>query len=235
MLLRSLIVTVFTLTLGTQAQAGVIDIDFNPGSGQNFDFYGNSSGDLFFTGTDGFQVIFTDDNSNGAAGGDANGVRITNQNHGNIKVGSSTDFVLGANNTFISGGNYHSSGIIATFNQGATLVSFDDTDNDGTLKALFAFDEFGALIGQSAFASQVPVIVDTTMTGGALIYSVEFDTAPGTAGGSNDGTVFTIDNFHVEGVSPDNSIGQLFPVPAPGALALLGMGLIGLGWRRRTV
>lgn len=218
------------------AHAGAITIDFNVDSGNNTDIFGNSSGDLYFTGSDGFQVIFTDDNSSGGSGGNANGVRISNQNFGNIKVGDSNDFVLGANNSFhSSGNNFHSSGIVATFNQGATLVSFDDTDNDGTQKALFAFDENGNLIGQSAFASQTTVVVDTSLTGGALIYKVEFDTLPGTAGGSFDGTVFTIDNFHVEGVSPDNQIDIGFPVPAPGALFILGAGLLGLGLRRRAV
>lgn len=217
------------------AHAGVITIDFNVDSGQSTDINGNSSGDLFFTGSDGFQVIFTDDNSSGSSGGNANGVRITNQNFGNIKVGNPNDFVLGANNSFHSAGNnFHSSGIVATFNQGAELVSFDDTDNDGTLKALFAFDALGNLIGQSAFASQTTVVVDTSLTGGQLIYKVEFDTLPGAAGGSFDGTVFTIDNFHVEGVSPANQVDIGFPVPAPGALALLGLGLLGVGLRRRT-
>lgn len=229
MLLRWCVTTLLLCVLGIQVQAAEITIDFNSG----VDIFGNSQGDLYFTGTDGFQVIFTDDNSNGPFGGDANGVHITNQNHGNIKVGSTTDFVLAAfNDPWDSSRNYHSSGVVATFNQGATLVSFDDTDDDGTLKALFAYNEFGTLIGQSAFASQIPVIVDTSMTGGALIYRVEFDTAPGTAGGSLDGTYFTIDNFHVEGVSSDNEIDIGFPVPTPGALVLLSFGLLGLGIRR---
>ena len=171
-----------------------INIDFNSG----VDSDGNSEGNLHFEGTNGFHVIFTDDNSNGSSGGDANGVHITNYNYGNIKVGQD-DYVLGALNSWANAtNNYHSSGIIATFNQGARLVSFDDTDNDGTTKALFAYDEFDNLIGQSPFRSQVPVVVDTSMTGGKLIYKVEFDTAAGTAGGSNDGTVFTIDNFYAE-------------------------------------
>lgn len=179
-----------------------IDIDFNSG----VDNLGKDQGSLQFEGPDGFIVYITDDDSNGGFGGDADGVHITNINYGNIKVGSSTDFVLGAYNNFQGASNFHSSGIVATFNQGATLVSFDDTDDDGTLKALFAFDENDNLIGQSAFASQIPVVVDVSQTGGQLIYKVEFDTAPGTAGGSLDGTYFTIDNFHAEGVDPNTEV-----------------------------
>ncbi|XOV85997.1 MAG: hypothetical protein ACFHX7_13610 [Pseudomonadota bacterium] len=202
-----------------QLQAGIISIDFNSG----VDSLGNSQGDLYFTGTDGFQVIFTDDNSNGAAGGDADGVHITNLNYGNDQVGTS-DLVLGAYNAFNGPNNYHSSGIVAKFNQGASKVSFEDTDDDGTIKALFAYDQYGNLIGQSPFASQIDVVVDTSMTGGQLIYSVEFDTAAGTAGGSFDGTYFTIDNFYAE-VDPSTEIPFESPVPAPPALFLFAAGL----------
>ena len=48
------------------------------------------------------------------------------------------------------------------------------------------YDQDGNLIGQTEFKSQVPVLLDTSMTDGKLIYSIEFDTAEGTAGGSND-------------------------------------------------
>ena len=211
--LRALCVaSLLCATLPAWAQ-GVIDIDFNSG----VDSLGNSQGVLEFHGTDGFVVYITDDDSTGT-GGDADGVHITNIGYGNIKAGSGTDFVLGAYNTFNNGLNYHTSGIVASFNQGATLVSFDDTDDDGTVKALFAYDQFGNLIGQSPFASQVPVVVDTTMTGGALIYSVEFDTAAGTAGGANDGTYFTIDNFHAEIQIPDCENSILGDVNADGAM-----------------
>lgn len=192
------------------ATGGTIDINFNTG----VDIHGKSQGILEFHGDGGFVVYFTDDESNGSFGGQAQGVHITNTNYGNIKVGSTTDKVLGAYNGFVSGNNYHSSGIVAVFNQGATLVSFDDTDDDGTLKALFAFDENGVLIGQSAFQSQKTVVVDTVMTGGKLIYSVEFDTLAGPAGGSSDGIYFTIDNFHVEGVDPSTAI----PLEPPSTL-----------------
>ncbi len=222
------------LTAAGSASGTVINIDFNAG----VDDFGISQGDLRFFGTDGFQVIFTDDDSNGPSGGDADGVHINNINFGNDKVGDPTDFVLGAFNSFSGANNLHSSGIVANFNQGATLVSFDDTDNDGTVKALFAFDETGTLIAQSAFASQIPVIVEAPTTGihaGKKIFSVEFDTLAGTAGGSDDGTVFTIDNFHAEGVDPDNEIELpgFDPVPEPGTLALFGFGLAGLVFARR--
>ena len=192
------------------------------------DSFGDSQGDLVFNGLNGFQVTFTDDNSSGSAGGNADGVHITNLNAGNIKVGSSTDFVLGAFNSFVNSSvNWHSSGIVAQFNQGVEAVSLDDTDNDRTVKALFAFNENGDLIGQTAFGSGFnpgvnPFTIDTSMTGGQLIHSIEFDTAAGSAGGSFDRTVFTIDNFSVEGTPRS--------IPEPSTiLSLLALGTLGAG------
>ena len=112
--------------------------------------------------------------------------------------------------------NLHSSGIVARFNQGAQVVSFDDTDDDGTLKALFAFDAAGTLIGQSVFASQTTVEVQSVRDcGGQLIYSVEFDTLAGPAGGASDGTVFTIDNFHAAGLDSCTTVDRGWPTVSP--------------------
>ena len=191
-----------------------IDIDFDKGK----DDFGESKGTLRFTGKQGFVVYFTDDDSNGRS--NADGVEITNQQYGNChKAGNcnagqasqSGGFVLGANND--PGDNfqvndYHTSGIVAVFNQGATKVSFMDTDDDSTVKAVFAYDKDGNFIGQSEKKSRQAVSIDTSQTkDNALIYSLEFDTEQGTSGGSNDGTVFTIDNFHAEGVCADTQIG----------------------------
>ena len=201
--------------LNVQA-ATLLDLDFNSG----VDSLGNSQGDLVFNGLNGFQVTFTDDNSSGSLGGNADGVHITNLGAGNIKVGSPSDLVLGAFNTPLDASrNYHSSGIVARFNQGVELVSFLDTDDDRTTKTLFAFDENGTLIGQTLAATQVPFSIDTSMTGGNLIHSIEFDTRSGSAGGSLDGTVFTIDNFHVEGT-------PIASTPEPSTL--LGLGTLAL-------
>ena len=189
----------------------IIDIDFNSG----VDDFGNNKGSLRFTGKQGFVVYFTDDDSTGEQ---ADGVEITNQQAGNchaagncipVQSAESGGFVMGSNNR-AGVGNYdiHTSGVVAVFNQGATKVSFMDTDDDGTLKAVFAFDEDGNFIGQSAFASRQAVSIDTSQTtDNRLIYSLEFDTLQGTAGGSNDGTVFTIDNFHAEGLCAQTQIG----------------------------
>jgi len=173
-----------------------LNIDFN----NTTDDYGNDNGNLRFNGPGGFLVTFTDDDSDGAYGGQAEGVHITNQLLGNIKSGSQSDFVLGAFDNPYSGGpaRYHSSGIVANFNMGVVLVRFLDTDNDSTVKALFAFDENGTELYRTAHDTQVTFQIDTTMTGGELIHSIEFDTEPGTSGGSTDDTYFTIDNFHVE-------------------------------------
>ena len=198
------------LIISTSAQAQNLLLDFNSGK----DSLGHSQGNLVFNGTSGFQVTFTDDGSNGPFGGKANGVQITNLNYGNIKVGNATDFVLSAFNNFDGASNYHSSGIVALFNQDVTSVSLNDTDDDGTTKSLFAFDANGKLIGQTPPRSQAPASISTADTGGVAIRSVEFDTLAGTAGGSNDGTFFTIDNFRVQ-----YSAGQ--SVPEPGAMALL--------------
>lgn len=55
------------------------------------------------------------------------GVEITNNNAGNIQVGTS-NLVVGANNNLISANvNYHSSGIVGAFSQGVTKVTFFDT------------------------------------------------------------------------------------------------------------
>ena len=184
-----------------------IDIDFNTG----VDDFGESQGTLRFTGKNGFVVYFTSDKSNGNHGGLARGVHITNKNYGNCHASnncayapsSSSNLVLGALNApyDVNSINVHSSGIVAVFNQGATRVSFQDSDDDGTKKAVFAYNKDGELIGQSAFASRQAVAIDTSQTtGGQLIYAVEFDTGSGSDGGSNDGTYFTVDDFHVEGV-----------------------------------
>ncbi len=225
---KMIIACLFTafLSLGQIQAVNIIDINFNSG----VDSKGDSEGLLRFDGTNGFQVFFTDDDSTGAQGGDANGVHITNTNFGNSKVGSS-DLVLAANNDIHpSGNNFHSSGIIATFNQGASLVSFDDTDDDGTLKALFAFNAANELIGQSAFASRTTVVVDLDDTGGELIFKVEFDTLAGTAGGSNDGTFFTIDNFHAETneeeTAPPPGIDPGLLVPEPSSIVLAAFALL---------
>ena len=182
----TLLLCLITQTFLSDSEILTIDIDFNDG----VDSDGNSNGILRFEGQGGFQVFFTDDGSKP----DAGGVEITNTNPGNIKVGSTTDFVLGAVDSL------HSSGIRATFNMGADLVSFFDTDDDSTKKSLFAFNAAGELIGQSQPNSQVGVRVDQSMTGGRKIFAVEFDTLAGTAGGFADGTYFTIDDFHAEGV-----------------------------------
>jgi hypothetical protein len=118
------------------AQAMSILIDFNDPStlGTTLNAAGS---DLIATGPGSFSITFTDDKS-----GSANGVHVTNQNPGNVKVGSGSDFVLGATDGF------HSSGIVAQFSQGVTSVSFFDSDDDLTGKTLFAFDQFGSLIGQ---------------------------------------------------------------------------------------
>ena len=188
-----------------------IDVNFNSG----VDDFGNNKGSLRFTGKQGFVVYFTDDDSTGEQ---ADGVEITNQQAGNCHAAGncvaaqsaeSGGFVMGSNNR-AGVGNYdiHTSGVVAVFNQGATKVSFMDTDDDGTLKAVFAFDKDGNFIGQSAFASRQAVSIDTSQTtDNRLIYSLEFDTLQGTAGGSNDGTVFTIDNFHAEGLCAQTQVG----------------------------
>jgi len=189
------IAAIYAADSAGKCKKDVLLIDFNAG----VDSFGNSAGELVFNGPNGFQVRFTDDESSGSDGGNANGVHISNLNYGNIRVGTS-NLVLGAQNDFLSGGtiNRHSSGIVGNFSQGAQRVSFFDTDDDTTQKSLFAFDALGNLIGQTAPGSRQTFSIDSSMTGGRLIYSIEFDTQPGTAGGSFDGTYFTIDDFQVE-------------------------------------
>ena len=220
------ILMILGLAIAPQSiEALTLDLDFNSG----LDDIGNSTGNLLFNGPGGFQVTFTDDESSGGTGGNANGVHINNINHGNIKVGSSTDFVLGAFNNNDCGifVNCHTSGIVANFRQGVTLVRFFDSDDDLTTKTLFAFDQFGGLIGQTQANSQKTFEISLTSespaagplgTGGQLIHSIEFDTQAGTAGGAADGTFFTIDDFHVE----------YDAIPEPSSLVLFALGVLGL-------
>ena len=175
-------------------------LDFNSGA----DHTGRSQGDLVFYGDDNFQVMFTDDDSAGATGGNADGVHISNEDYGSDKQGTD-DLVLGAYNTYTGSYNYHTSGIVALFSHGVFRVSLEDTDDDGTLKTLFAFDEFDEQIGKTAAGAQKVFRIDTTMTGGKLIFGVEFDTQVESDGGSNDGTFFTIDNFRVEGTASEET------------------------------
>jgi hypothetical protein len=179
----------------TSQCCGTFRLDFNSG----VDDQGASSGELVFQSEGGLTVRFTDDGSEGNQGGQADGVHITDKGYGNRKVGT-TDLVMGANNIWSNAAlNYHSSGIVAHFSCGARRVSLMDADDDSTLKTLFAFGASGDRIGQSEALAQTTATVDAANTdGGALIYSVEFDTLPGTAGGASDGTFFTIDDLVVE-------------------------------------
>lgn len=54
---------------------------------------------------------------------------------------------------------------------------------------------------------------------------MEFDTEAGTVGNAFDGTYFTIDDFHAEGVDPTTQIATML---------LLGTGLISLAGFRRN-
>lgn len=207
-------------------------LDFNGGQ----DSHGSSEGLLKFNGAYGFNVTFDDDGSDGYYGGQADGVHITNQNWGNEKA-YTDDLVLGAWNTGYSWngqpGNFHSSGIVANFSQGVTKVSLFDTDNDDTVKRLFAFDVDGNLIYQTAAMTQTTFMIDTSMTGGELIHSVEFDTEAGIAGGAADGYYFTLDDFYVEYDADPTGFGTNTPVPEPATLAFLAMGAAAAGVRAR--
>jgi len=210
--IASCVLTACSLDL-QRGQAAILTLDFNSG----VDSFGTASGLLVFNGPVGFSVTLDDDGSSAAGAG----VRITNQNPGNFKVGSS-DLVIGALDTAAS--TNHSSGIVAKFSQGVDWVILDDTDDDATTKALYAFDSLGNLIGQTPFASQIPFNLSLADTGGMLIYSVELDTLPGTAGGVADGTVFTVDNLIV----------SYTPVPEPSTLALAAFSSISLlAFKRR--
>ena len=229
--MRTLLATTITTVLAglpsvaTLAGPMSLSLDFNSG----FDDDGNSQGDLVFRGANGFEVVLTDDGSSGQ-GGQADGVHITNKDWGNIKVGTQ-DYVIGAYNEWYDGNNnWHDSGIVARFNQGVHRVSLFDSDNDDIWKnkRIYAFDEQGGLIGQTAPGYQSTFSIDTGTTGGKLIYSIEFDTLPGTGGGASDWVYFTIDDLFVE-------YGDFHPVPEPTTLALfaIGAGAAGLSARRK--
>ena len=65
---KSVVIASFSIafTMSAQyAQAAVLSFDFNGGSSNS------SGGDLVFRETNGFQVTFSDDHSNGYSGGNA--------------------------------------------------------------------------------------------------------------------------------------------------------------------
>jgi len=211
MLLTMLVAAIIVVgVVGSEVSGAPLlaDLDFNSG----VDDLGDNTGDLVFNGLGGLEITFTDDDSGNAAG-----VRITTTGSGNAKKNTS-DAVMGALDTGTEFGP-HTSGIVAMFNRGVESVSLFDTDNDHTIKALFAFDANGVVIGQTGFGSQKTFAIGTADTGGKLIHSVEFDTEAGSAGGANDGTYFTIDNFEVTGAVPEPTSTVLLVV---GGAALLG-------------
>lgn len=195
-----------SMAASTAAAQVTESFDFNSG----VDMLGNASGQLEFVTSDGVSITFDNDGS----GDGVNGVEITNSNWGNRFAGSD-NLVLG------SGDFFRSSGIVITFSTGVESVSILDADDDHTEKALFAFDQMGELIGQTAFGTQTTFALDTLATGGQRIWSVEFDTAPGTAGGINDGTYFTIDDLVVT-------------TPTPGSATLLLGAAAAMSRRRRA-
>ena len=67
-----------------ESVTAVLSFDFNGGSSNS------SGGDLVFRETNGFQVTFSDDHSNGYSGGNADWVHVTNRGYGNVKVGHPT-------------------------------------------------------------------------------------------------------------------------------------------------
>lgn len=213
-------VLMISLIAGSANGAILLDLDFNSG----VDSLGNSEGDLVFNGFNGFVATLTDDNSDGYHGGNANGVHISNTHHANSKVGSA-DLVLASFNAWDGIDNYHSSGIVAQFSHGVTLVRLFDADNDGSPKRLFAFDQAGALIAQTAPGSKTTFSLSLADTGNALIWSVEFDTQAGVLGGSADGESFTIDDLYIEGT--------VEVAPEPGTLSLLVLGGMAIVRRRR--
>ncbi len=102
--------------------------------------------------------------------------------------------------------SHNSAGIVARFTDDITVtrVSLRDVDDDGTVKTLYAFDADGNVIasdeshGTSDSRAPLPLIqvAPVDADGNPLrIHAVEFDTQPGDAGGSQDGTYFTIDDL----------------------------------------
>ncbi len=215
--LTAITLGIFTISMvSIRSSAGVIDINFDSG----VDSFGNAAGILVYNGPDGFTVTFNDDDSSGVDGPDAPGVGIVTGGFG-VAPDAPGDLEL------VSSNEFHTSGIVATFNQPVSLVSLFDNDDDFTPKTLYAFDAFGSVIGQTAPGSQQTFTIDLSLTGGQQFFAVEFDTLPGTAGGANDGTHFSIDDFHAE-------FGEAV-VPEPSTYALVLTGIAGLGFVRRRV
>lgn len=118
----------------------------------------------------------------------------------NLAVGAANEWVLPF-------WNQHRSGLVLNFSQGVDYVALDDNDDAAALtalsyKTLYAFDENGTLVGQTAAMTNARFAIDLSDTCGARIHAVEFDTQAGAAGGAGDSACFTIDNLEVRGPPP---------------------------------
>eukprot|EP01052_Picozoa_sp_SAG31_P004132 SAG31_NODE_168_length_21484_cov_21.524994_11_plen_2243_part_00 len=132
----------------------------------------------------------------------ATGAHITQYGCGHAHAGSA-DLAVGASNEWVLPfWNQHRSGLVLNFSHPVDAVALDDNDDDSSPKVLYAFDENGTVVGQTPAQANVRFALDLSDTCGARIHAVEFDTAPGMAGGAADDSCFTVDNVEVRGHYP---------------------------------